>query len=115
MSATASSSAKGKSEREGGLRFWMQRVLEECKRVRQDFAADPVHDLRVALRRCRSMADGVMTIDPDKSWKLMKKASKPLFQALGELRDAQVMQKTVEDLGLRCLSAFGPAIANRFA
>ena len=59
MSANVTAAGQSKSKREGGLRFWMQRVLEECERVRQDFAADPVHDLRVALRRCRSMADGV--------------------------------------------------------
>ena len=100
MSANVTAAGQSKSKREGGLRFWMQRVLEECERVRQDFAADPVHDLRVALRRCRSMADGVMAIDPDKSWKAMKKAGKPLFRALGDLRDAQVMQETMERLGM---------------
>jgi exopolyphosphatase/guanosine-5'-triphosphate,3'-diphosphate pyrophosphatase len=77
----------------------MNAVLEECDRVRLDFAADPVHDLRVALRRCRSMAAGLMVIDPDKSWKAMKKAGKPLFQALGELRDAQVLMEEVRHLG----------------
>lgn len=100
MSANVTAPGESKSKREGGLRFWMQRVLEECERVRQDFAADPVHDLRVALRRCRSMADGVMAIDPDKSWKAMKKAGKPLFRALGDLRDAHVMQETMERLGM---------------
>ena len=39
-----------------GLRYWMLRVLEECDHVSADFAADPVHDLRVSLRRCRSLA-----------------------------------------------------------
>src|SRR5215469_4333716 len=47
-----------------GLRYWMLRVLQECDKVSTDFSADPVHDLRVALRRCRSMADGMMAIDP---------------------------------------------------
>ena len=77
----------------------MNRVLEECDRVGDVFAADPVHDLRVALRRCRSMADGLMTIDSDKAWKRMKKAAQPLFQGLGELRDAQVMMEWVDRLG----------------
>ena len=82
-----------------GLGFWMDRVLEECERARQAFAADPVHDLRVALRRCRSMADGLMVMDPDPSWKQMKKAGKPLFSRLGELRDAQVMAEWIGKLG----------------
>lgn len=89
--------AKPKKTR--GLRYWMERVLDECDQARADFAADPVHDLRVAMRRCRSMADGLMVIDPDKSWKTMKKGAKPLFQALGELRDNQVMEEVVQGLG----------------
>jgi CHAD domain-containing protein len=81
-----------------GLRAWMEAVLVECDRVAAGFEADPVHDLRVALRRCRSLADGLMAMDPDRSWKEMKKAGKRVFQALGGLRDMQVMQHWVEEL-----------------
>jgi len=81
-----------------GLRYWMLRVLEECDRVSTDFSADPVHDLRVSLRRCRSMADGLIAIDPDPDWKAMKKAGKRLFQRLGNLRDLQVMMEWIEKL-----------------
>jgi len=82
-----------------GLGYWMERTLEECDRAEKDFAADPVHDLRVALRRCRSMADGMMAIDADPGWKQMKKAGKRLFGSLGELRDAQVMEGWVVRVG----------------
>src|ERR1700722_13686579 len=81
-----------------GLRYWMLQVLEECEHVSVDFGADPVHDLRVALRRCRSLADGLMALDPDPDWKAMKKAGKRLFQRLGALRDVQVMMEWVEKL-----------------
>jgi CHAD domain-containing protein len=81
--------------RKHGLAFWMERVLEECNCAAVSFAADPVHDLRVCLRRCRSMADGLMTIDPDPSWKQMKKSGRQLFRSLGELRDMQVMEEWV--------------------
>jgi CHAD domain-containing protein/HD superfamily phosphodiesterase len=84
--------------RKAGLGFWMDRVLEECDRAAVSFAPDPVHDLRVGLRRCRSMADGLMALDPDPAWKQMKKAGKQLFGRLGELRDAQVMQEWVHRL-----------------
>src|ERR1700746_1851825 len=73
----------------------MQRVLEECEQVSPDFSAAPVHDLRVALRRCRSMADGMMNMDPDPEWKAMKKAGKRLFQRLGDLRDGQIMMEWI--------------------
>jgi CHAD domain-containing protein len=78
-----------------GLAFWMERVLEECERAGADFAPDPVHDLRVALRRCRSLGDGLMAMDPEPAWKQMKKAGKRLFQSLGELRDVHVMEEWV--------------------
>ncbi len=82
-----------------GLRAWMERVLVECDQTAAGFDTDAVHDLRVSLRRCRSLADGLMAFDPDSSWKDMKKAGKKLFQALGELRDMQVMQEWIEKLG----------------
>lgn len=63
-----------------------------------DFSADPVHDLRVSLRRCRSMADGMMAMDPDRQWKAMRKAGKRLFQRLGALRDVQIMMEWIEKL-----------------
>jgi len=81
-----------------GLKYWMQRVLRECAAAARDLAVDPVHDLRVALRRCRSMADGVMAIDPDPAWQEMKRAGKQLFASLGALRDLQVMQEWAEKL-----------------
>ena len=82
----------------------MLRVLEECDKVSTDFTADPVHDLRVALRRCRSMADGMMAMDPDRNWKAMKKAGKQLFQRLGALRDVQIMMEWIERLFVREVS-----------
>jgi CHAD domain-containing protein/HD superfamily phosphodiesterase len=81
-----------------GLRYWMLRVLDECDQVAANFSADPVHDLRVALRRCRSMADGMMAMDPDPDWKAMKKAGKRLFQRLGDLRDTQITMDWIEKL-----------------
>jgi CHAD domain-containing protein len=82
-----------------GIQYWMERVVEECKRVQSGFEADPVHDLRVALRRCRSMAEGFRAIDPDPTWRKMRKEGKALFSALGELRDVQVLRDWVERLG----------------
>jgi CHAD domain-containing protein len=79
-----------------GLDVWMYSVMRECENVRRDFATEPVHDLRVALRRCRSIADGFMTLDPHPAWKQMKNEGKKLFLQLGELRDTQVIQEWVQ-------------------
>jgi exopolyphosphatase/guanosine-5'-triphosphate,3'-diphosphate pyrophosphatase len=89
---------KTREKKTSGLRYWMLQVLEGCKNVEADFGSDPVHDLRVALRRCRSLADGLMALDPDPEWKAMKKSGKRLFQRLGDLRDIHVMEEWVEKL-----------------
>ena len=66
----------GKSQTAVGFSHWMERVIHEWHRASADLAPDPVHDLRVALRRCRSMADGLIAISSDRSFKDMKKAGK---------------------------------------
>ena len=76
----------------------MLRVLEECDNAAADFRPGPVHDLRVSLRRCRSLADGMMAMDPDRNWKAMKKAGRKLFRSLGALRDVQIMMEWIENL-----------------
>jgi CHAD domain-containing protein len=77
----------------------MAQVLKQADRVAQGFAADPVHDLRVALRRCRSMGEGIRAIDPDSSWKKMRRMAKELFASLGMLRDCHVLMEWMERLG----------------
>jgi exopolyphosphatase/guanosine-5'-triphosphate,3'-diphosphate pyrophosphatase len=76
----------------------MERVLEEAKLAEHGFEPEPVHDLRVALRRCRSMADGFRAIDPDPAWKAMKRAGGRVFRSLGNLRDVQVMRECAQKL-----------------
>ncbi len=83
-----------------GLSYWMEQVLVESERAGQTHAADPIHDLRVALRRCRSLAAGYIAIDPDKDWTAMSRAARRLFRRLGEMRDAQVMEEWVRRLGV---------------
>lgn len=74
-----------------GLEDWMTRVIDRAAKARRGFDIDDVHDLRVALRRCRTMADALSDVNPNPGWRKLKKASGPLFHALGELRDVQVM------------------------
>ena len=81
-----------------GLTYWSRRVLEELEIVSANFDPDPVHDLRVALRRCRSIADAWLAVDPDPGWKQLKKLGRDLFSRLGDLRDMQVMEELVNDL-----------------
>ena len=58
-----------------------------------------MHDLRVALRRCRSLAAVMEEVDPDAAWPEMRKLGRKLFRQLGELRDAQVLEEWVNKLG----------------
>jgi len=61
--------------------------------------AEPVHDLRVALRRCILIADVMRDLDPECDWKSMRKSARRTFQRLGTLRDIQVLLEWVERLG----------------
>ncbi|HLZ52126.1 MAG TPA: CHAD domain-containing protein [Candidatus Acidoferrum sp.] len=81
------------------LSHWMNRVLEELHSLPSSNDPDAVHDLRVALRRCRSLAAVMEEVDPDPTWPSMRKVARRLFRSLGELRDAQVMAGLVRKLG----------------
>jgi len=81
-----------------GLRESMERVLKELESVRKDPAPDPVHDLRVAIRRCRSVGAVFQEVDPDPAWSELRRVPRKLFRRLGALRDAQVMDDWVKHL-----------------
>lgn len=81
-----------------GLLFWMDRVLKELEKVCSSPGADAVHDLRVAIRRCRSIAAVMEEVDPDPAWPAMRKVTRKLFRVLGALRDTQVMDEWVKKL-----------------
>lgn len=77
----------------------MERVLKELDHVCTAPDADAVHDLRVALRRCRSVAAVMEEIDPDPAWPEMRKLGRKLFRQLGELRDTQILEDWTKKLG----------------
>jgi CHAD domain-containing protein len=77
----------------------MERALKELEKVRTSPEPDAVHDLRVALRRCRSVAAVLEEVDPDRSWREMGKLGRKLFRQLGELRDVQVLEDWTKKLG----------------
>ncbi len=77
----------------------MRRVLDEIDRVRIGDNPEAVHDLRVALRRCRSVAAVLSEVDPHPAWRDLRKTGRKLFRRLGTLRDAQVLMDWTEKLG----------------
>lgn len=83
------------------LRHWMKRVLRERAKARRDLDEDSIHDLRVALRRCRAVAEGLEQVDPNPAWKRMRKVAKRLLDSLSELRDVQVLQTTSKKVNVR--------------
>ena len=77
-----------------------RRALDVSARVAAGGAAaegedelELVHDTRVALRRCRALAQGLAAIDLEnrRAWREMSTQAKVFFDGLGALRDAQVM------------------------
>jgi CHAD domain-containing protein len=80
------------------LQCRMRRVLKELLRVRKCADADAVHDLRVAIRRCRSVATVMEEVDGHRTWRAVKKLPRQLFRALGILRDLHVLEDWVRRL-----------------
>jgi CHAD domain-containing protein len=76
----------------------MNRVLKELRRVRKSADADAVHDLRVAIRRCRSVATVMQEVDGHRTWSAVKKLPRRLFRSLGALRDLHVLEDWVRRL-----------------
>jgi CHAD domain-containing protein len=76
----------------------MERVLKELEHVRKQPDPDAVHDLRVALRRCRSLGVVMQEVDSDASWRALRRLSRKLFRRLGGLRNFHVMQDWVQKI-----------------
>src|ERR1700732_149856 len=97
--ATVTTLSSGSRPEHRGLSFWMDRVIKEMENVRSSPDVDAVHDLRVAIRRCRSVAAVMEEVDPDPAWHEMRRLPKKLFRKLGELRDTQIMDEWVAEHG----------------
>lgn len=73
-------------------------VLDEHAAAGRGLEPDVVHDLRVALRRCLSMAESFCDLDPEPAWGGLRKSGRRLFKRLGRLRDTHVMIEWVKQL-----------------
>jgi CHAD domain-containing protein len=91
----------------------LQRALRNHKRARKRLKTEPVHDFRVALRRCRSLAEGLSAIDSDPVWRRLRKAAKRQQSALSDLRDLQVLQNWLKPLRVT-KGPVGRALASYF-
>lgn len=87
------------TEEKVGLPYWADRVLEEHANVGGALPAEPIHDLRISLRRCIVIADLMREIDPVCDWKSIRKSARRTFQRLGTLRDTQVLTEWIEKFG----------------
>src|SRR5438445_13183902 len=91
----------------------IRRALRNQKRAQKKLKTDPVHDFRVALRRCRSLAEGLSAIDPDPVWRRLRKAAKRQQRALSDLRDVHVLTSWLKPLHLTS-GPVGRALASYF-
>jgi len=93
------SPVSGSSPEHRGLTHWMERVLKQLDALQTAPDKDAVHDLRVAIRRCRSIGAVMREVDPAPAWHEMRSLPKKLFRKLGELRDTQIMDEWVAEHG----------------
>jgi CHAD domain-containing protein len=98
-SPLAVSTPTGSRHEHRSLSHWMNRVLEELGSLHNSPDPDTVHDLRVAIRRCRSVAAVMEEVDPNPAWPEMRKVARKLFRGLGALRDVQVMEEWIKKIG----------------
>jgi CHAD domain-containing protein len=94
------------------LSRFLRRVWQEQAEAHDELAPDTVHDLRVALRRCRSLAEGFSELDSHRDWREFRKAARRLQRGLAELRDAQVMAGWVRRLSFTGGTAGGAVAAS---
>jgi CHAD domain-containing protein len=97
MKATSSARSSRLSH---ALEDVLSHVARSEKHARRSLNTESVHDLRVALRRCRSLAEGFAEIDPRPVWRDLRKACGKQQAGLSELRDSQVLVEWVTRLGL---------------
>lgn len=76
---------------EANFAAWMRAVVDQHAAASRALEADPVHDLRVALRRCLLVAEVFERLDPDPTWRELRKHGHRVFKRLGRLRDTQVL------------------------
>lgn len=76
------------------------RVDEEAGRVIADPSVDPVHDLRVAIRRLSQGLRVFGHLLPGREPRRMRRALKPVLDAAARARDMDVMEELLEREGL---------------
>ena len=83
------------------LRRALRNVKKERSLAAEELAPKRIHDLRVVLRRCRSLAEGFSELNPNPEWRHLRKICKELLEGLAPLRDTQVMHDWVRRLGFQ--------------
>lgn len=82
------------------LREWLTDLEQAIPRVMQNADDEAVHDLRVALRRIRSLLRLVGPVYGRYHSKLIRDEFKRVASATGSLRDEEVLRETLDDLRL---------------
>lgn len=79
----------------------LRRAVRKQKLARKDLKErKPVHDVRVAFRRCRSLAEGFSALDLHPVWQHLDKVCKKQLRGVSDLRDVQVIADWVRKLQL---------------
>lgn len=92
--------ARSSSPMSTALERSLRRALRKKTRARNGLEPVPIHDVRVALRRCRSLAEGFANLDPHPVWRKLLKACKKQQSGLADFRDLQVMREWLRQLHL---------------
>src|SRR5438034_4920104 len=89
--ATVTPLPSGSHPEHRGLSFWMDRVINELANVRSSPDPDAIHDLRVAIRRCRSVAAAMEEVDPYPACPALPKLARHLSRGIRAPHHAHVL------------------------
>jgi CHAD domain-containing protein len=97
------------------LDAWLDDLADAIPRVIHEVDSEAVHDLRVALRRIRSLLRVVRSVFGRFHVKMIRDDLKRVADATGSLRDEEVLVETIDalDLSEADREALGPWLARR--
>ncbi|MCG3173485.1 MAG: hypothetical protein GMKNLPBB_01682 [Myxococcota bacterium] len=81
------------------IRLWAEEVVRLRGKAEDSLKDEPVHDLRVALRRCRSFAQAFRPLDRAEEWRRWSRIAARLFDGLAGLRDLHVLRGWLRHFG----------------
>lgn len=98
LSSGQSATPSSKNELGKAFAQALSAILKLHRKAGKKLSSRNVHRLRVAIRKCRTVASDAGEIDSSEHWEDLRKLGKELFDPLGHLRDLQVSLQVAKEV-----------------